>query len=541
MNSQISLAGSKTSPLYDLVVVGGGINGAGLAADAAGRGLSVLLCEQDDLASATSSASTKLIHGGLRYLEHYEFRLVREALKEREVLLKKAPHLVKPMRFILPYRAHLRPVWMIRLGLFLYDKLDFRGQLPGSGSITINPLAEDNPLSKDITRGFIYSDCFVDDARLVIANAIAAREQKARIYTRTRCTRARRNGDVWDIELKNQQTGATLYCRAKALVNAAGPWAQTFLKTEVSALSPRNIRLIKGSHIAVPTMYRHPHAYTLQNEDGRVVFVIPYHKDFTLIGTTDKEYQGDPSAVTMDQEEETYLLEVASKYFKKQLAPRDIIWRYSGVRPLCDDDSPDVSAITRDYTLELETPNNGKAPLLSIFGGKITTYRKLAEAALLKLAPHFPNMGEPWTRNTPLPGGDTAGETINDFKNGIMKRYPWLPTDQSERLVNCYGTRCTRILDTAQSQGELGENFGHGLYTAEVDYLIDQEWARTVDDIVWRRTKLGLYFSDSQLQELKTYIEGRLAPPPAPNTPGYPTQLTKPDGGQARTNETRTE
>lgn len=379
---------SPIAEVYDLAIVGGGINGVGIAADAAGRGLSVFLCEKDDLAQHTSSASSKLIHGGLRYLEHHEFRLVREALAEREVLLAKAPHIVKPLRFILPHRPHLRPAWMIRAGLFLYDHLGKRERLPASRSLRFGP---GSPLQAEITRGFEYSDCWVDDARLVVLNAMAARERGAHVHTRTRCVSARRSKGLWHIHLERAD-GSLLSIRTRALVNAAGPWVARFLEEDLKQTAPYGVRLIQGSHIIVPRLHDGEQAYILQNEDRRIVFAIPYLERFTLIGTTDREYHGDPARVAITAEETRYLLDVVNRHFKRQVSEQDILHSYSGVRPLCDDESDDPSAVTRDYTLALSS-HPGDAPLLSVFGGKLTTYRKLAEAALQQLAP-----GSPWPR-----------------------------------------------------------------------------------------------------------------------------------------------
>lgn len=505
----ISPKSSEHAEIYDLFIVGGGVNGVGIAADAQGRGLNVMLCEQSDLASATSSASSKLIHGGLRYLEHYEFRLVREALAEREVLLKNAPHLIKQLRFILPHRPHLRPAWMIRIGLFLYDHLSTRNQLLGSKGVKLQPGEDSNPLNDSIEYGFMYSDCRVDDSRLVVSNAISAEQNGAKILTRTRCQSAYRKDGLWHISLEDVDTGKITYCRARGLVNASGPWAQKFIETKLQAKSPRGVRLIKGSHFVVPKMYDGDQAYILQNEDQRIVFVIPYNSDFTMIGTTDKEYQGDPKDVAIDDEERSYLLDVVNKHFAKQLTAEDIVWDWSGVRPLCDDESTSPSAITRDYTLELETDDDSKAPLLSIFGGKITTYRKLSEAAVAELAPFYPNMGKAWTREAPLPGGDIE-VAYDQWLDSIRKSYPWLVERHLERVCNAYGSRVHMALGGAQTAADLGEHFGADLYANEVDYLIREEWARSAEDIIWRRSKLGLYLSADQVSRLDDYVRERV-------------------------------
>ncbi|MDU4249374.1 glycerol-3-phosphate dehydrogenase [Pseudomonas sp.] len=487
--------------VYDLAVVGGGINGAGIAADAAGRGLSVFLCEQHDLASHTSSASSKLIHGGLRYLEHYEFRLVREALAEREVLLAKAPHIVHPLRFVLPHRPHLRPAWMIRAGLFLYDHLGKREKLPASRGLRFGP---DSPLKAEITRGFEYSDCWVDDARLVVLNAMAAREKGGHVHPRTRCVSARRSKGLWHLHLERSD-GSLYSVRARALVNAAGPWVDRFLRDELRQKPPYGIRLIQGSHLIVPRLYEGEHAYILQNEDRRIVFAIPYLHQFTLIGTTDREYQGDPAKVSISEEETDYLLNVVNEHFKRQLGREDILRSFSGVRPLCDDESDDPSAVTRDYTLALEnTP--GEAPLLSVFGGKLTTYRKLAEAALEQLAPHFAGVMKPsWTASAPLPGGE-AMTTVEDLAIQLMDRLRQLDPALARRWAGTYGSRIWKLLDGAHNLSELGEHLGAGLYAREVEYLVREEWARDADDILWRRTKLGLFLNARQRERLEQFL-----------------------------------
>lgn len=502
--SQTKTAAQSDS--YDLFIVGGGINGCGIAADASARGLKVALCEQSDLASATSSASSKLIHGGLRYLEHYEFRLVREALAEREILLQKAPHLIKPLRFVLPHRPHLRPAWMIRTGLFLYDHLTHRNQLPGSKGLTLNADDPRNPLQPAITKGFEYYDCRVDDARLVVSNAMAAREHDAAIYVRTRCVGARRVDGLWHIQMEDLSSGQTRHCTARALVNAAGPWAQRFIEQNLQARSPRKINLIKGSHFVTRKLYEGDQAYILQNEDQRIVFVIPYQDDFTLIGTTDKAFQGDPTQVTMDAEEEQYLLTIVNAHFKQNISSDDILWKYSGVRPLCDDESDSPSAMTRDYTLEVEADANQQAPLLSIFGGKITTYRRLALAALKTLQPYLPELAAAPADQPCLPGGD-IGETDYDVWVALVQQqYEWLEPRTCKRLCDAYGTRIHRLLDSCDQINDLGQHFGEGLFQKEVDYLMQQEWASSVEDILWRRSKLGLRLSLKQVTALSQYI-----------------------------------
>ncbi|WPO99055.1 glycerol-3-phosphate dehydrogenase [Pseudomonas sp. HR96] len=497
-------ANGSTPPLaevYDVAVIGGGINGVGIAADASGRGLSVFLCEKDDLASHTSSASSKLIHGGLRYLEHKEFRLVREALAEREVLLAKAPHIVKPMRFILPHRPHLRPAWMIRAGLFLYDHLGKREKLPGSRSLKFGP---NSPLKSEITRGFEYSDCWVDDARLVVLNAMAAREHGAHIHTQTRCVNARRAKGVWEVQLERAD-GTLFSIQARALVNAAGPWVAKFIRDDLKLDSPYGIRLIQGSHLIVPKLYDGPEAHILQNEDQRIVFTIPYMGRFTILGTTDREYTGDPSKVTITDGENDYILKVVNAHFKKQLGREDVVRTYSGVRPLCNDESDNPSAITRDYTLSL-SGGKQEAPILSVFGGKLTTYRKLAESAMAQLAPFFPNMKDSWTAKATLPGGEDMS-TPQALGEKLHSRCNWLPVEVAQRWAVTYGSRAWRLLEGARGIEDLGELIGAGLYTREVDYLCQEEWAHTAADILWRRTKLGLFTTEAQQQRLEQYLQ----------------------------------
>ena len=486
-------------PVYDVVVVGGGINGVGVAVDAVGRGLSVFLCEKDDLASHTSSASSKLIHGGLRYLEHKEFRLVREALAEREILLAKAPHIIRPLRFIMPHQPHLRPAWLIRTGLFFYDHLGKREKLAGSKHITFD--AATSPLKAEITQGFEYSDCAVDDARLVVLNAIQAREQGAHIATQTRCTSAYRENGLWVIDLENTQGRYTV--QAKALVNAAGPWVAQFIQQNLKQKSPYGLRLIQGSHIIVPKIYAGDKAFILQNDDHRIVFAIPYLDQYTLIGTTDHEYQGDLNKVTITQPEMDYLLDVYNDHFKHQLGPQDILYTYSGVRSLCDDESDNPSAITRDYTLALSQEQD--APLLSVFGGKLTTYRKLAESALTHLQPFFPTMKKPWTEKALLPGAENL-VSVELLIQQILQAVQDVSVQLASRWAHAYGSRVWVFLNNISMLHELGQDFGHGLYAQEVDYLVNQEWAITSSDILWRRSKLGLEFTETEIQALDEYL-----------------------------------
>lgn len=484
---------------FDVVVIGGGVNGTGIAMDAAGRGLSVLLCEMNDLASATSSNSSKLIHGGLRYLEHYEFRLVREALAEREALLRNSPHIMWPMRFRLPHRPHLRPGWMIRTGLFLYDHLAKRELLPGSQSINFG---SDSPLKPEITKGFEYSDGWVDDARLVVLMARKAEQMGASIRPRTRCTNAIREKTCWTITLQDSFSGVESVISAKTLVNAAGPWASKLFSGTIAAPAPKQIRLVKGSHLVVPRLNNSDEAYILQNEDERIVFVIPYEEHFSLIGTTDVDYEGDPSLARISPEETNYLLRIVNAYFRRQMAPADVVWSYSGVRPLIDD-GENAQEASRDYSYELDN-TQGLAPLISIFGGKITTYRKLAEVATDKLCEFFPTAGAPWTENAVLPGGNFASQAslLAELKN----EFPWLPEDLARRYVRTYGTACRNMLADAGSIKNMGILFTGNLYQQEVDYLVAREWACTAEDILWRRTKQGLYASKVQALALETYL-----------------------------------
>jgi glycerol-3-phosphate dehydrogenase len=502
MHREIS-SQSAGSIVHDLLVVGGGINGCGIAADAAGRGLSVLLCEKDDLAAHTSSASSKLIHGGLRYLEHYEFRLVREALAEREVLLAKAPHIVRPLQFILPHRPHLRPAWMIRAGLFLYDHLGKREKLPGSRTLQFD---SSSPLRGEIRQGFEYADCWVDDARLVVLNAMAARESGAEVLTRSRCLSAHRSDGLWQAQLQLAD-GSLRNLQARALVNAAGPWVASFINAGLQQKPPHGIRLIQGSHLVVSRLHEGEQAYILQNEDQRIVFVTPWLERFSLIGTTDREFHGDPDQVHISEEETAYLLKVVNAHFKRQLTAADILHSYSGVRPLCDDESDDPSAITRDYTLALSAGED-QAPLLSVFGGKLTTYRKLAEATLAALTPWFAHMGPAWTESSLLPGAEDL-ISVEHLSLHLQRQHRWLPASLARRWANSYGSRCTQLLRDVHSRADLGEHFGSGLYQREVEYLCREEWAHSAEDILWRRSKLGMFLDAGEQQRLQAWLEQR--------------------------------
>ena len=495
----------------DLIVIGGGINGAGIAADAAGRGLSVLMLEARDFACATSSASSKLIHGGLRYLEHHEFRLVSEALAEREVLLKMAPHLAFPMRFRLPHHPHLRPAWMIRMGLFLYDHLGKRTSLPASQGIRFG---RDSVLKPEITRGFEYSDCWVDDARMVVANAQSVIEHGGEVKSHTRVTRAWRENGLWIVEAENTDNGQLLRWQAKGLVNAAGPWVKEFFDDGLKIKSPYGIRLIKGSHIVVPRVHTGKEAYILQNEDHRIVFVIPWMDEFSIIGTTDVEYHGDPKQVAIEEKEIDYLLTVFNVHFRQNLTAEDIVWTYSGVRPLCDDESDSPQAITRDYTLDVHD-DQGKAPLLSVFGGKLTTYRKLAEHAMEKLAKYYPNAGPAWTKQSVLPGGHFSGSR-EDFAASLRRRYPFISASMAMHYARTYGSNTEKLLGDAQSLDDLGENFGHEFYEAELRYLVDHEWVYGLDDAIWRRTKQGMWLTEPQQARISEWLSSQHAPVSVP-------------------------
>jgi glycerol-3-phosphate dehydrogenase len=505
---------------YDLLVVGGGINGVGIARDAVGRGLRVLLCEQNDLAQHTSSASTKLIHGGLRYLEYYEFKLVRKALQEREVLMRIAPHIIAPLRFVMPHDRSQRPAWMIRIGLFMYDHLARREFLPGSEGIRLDRHETGAPLQSGYKRGFVYSDGWVDDARLVVLNAMDAQARGARILTRTRCVSATRSDGRWQAQLQ-QQDGSTLDVTARAIVNAAGPWAAQF----AGAVAPSGqktsaLRLIKGSHIVVPRIFDHDYAYIFQNPDKRIIFAIPYQGEFTLIGTTDLEYRGDPAKVGIEQDEIDYLCQASSRYFKRPITPDQVVWTYSGVRPLLDDESENASAITRDYVLEVDTGGAAAkgAPMLNVWGGKITTYRKLAEEALALLLPRLDTPGATpapdWTDRAYLPGGDLqqGGAMVETydvaaFVQKMAAQYPWLPEAVRKRYARNYGTRANVLLAGAQQVLDLGQELTPGLYEAEVRYLLEHEWAQTAEDILWRRSKLGLWAKPQQVAQLRDWLQ----------------------------------
>jgi len=504
-----------TETACDVLVVGGGINGVGIARDLAGRGLRVVLAEQDDLASHTSSSSTKLIHGGLRYLEYYEFSLVRKALQEREVLLKSAPHIMWPLRFVMPHDPSMRPAWMIRAGIFLYDHLARREVLPASHGVDLRGHALGAPLKPEFTRGFVYSDGWVDDARLVVLNALDARQRGADIFTRTRCIQAQRGATTWSAMLQPRE-GPARTLQARALVNAAGPWAEAFLRGVArpagsEALATKSLRLVKGSHIVVPRQFAHDHAYIFQNPDKRIIFAIPYERDFTLIGTTDVEITGDPRHAHIGADEIEYLCVQASRYLRSPITPGDVVWSYCGVRPLLDDAAGDPAAVTRDYLLE---SNVQAAPLLSVWGGKITTFRKLAEDAADEVSRMLGTPPRPWTHGASLPGGDLkawigpAQRPDRDFERFVAQlaqRQAWLPAALARRLARAYGSRVEQVLGTARRLDDLGAEVAPGLHEAELDYLQREEWALEPDDVLWRRSKLGLHYTPEQRQRVASW------------------------------------
>lgn len=491
-------------PPYDLLVIGGGINGVGIARDAAGRGLSVLLVERGDLASATSSASSKLVHGGLRYLEQYEFRLVRESLAEREVLLAAAPHIIWPLRFVLPIHSGLRPPWVLRTGLFLYDHIGGRKILPPTRTVRRGSDSALAPLAEKYVQGFEYSDCWADDARLVVINAMDAADRGACIEVGWSVTGARREGDVWHVDMVSN-TGKQRTVRSTGLVNAAGPWVQDVLRATGSTRRS-SLRLVKGSHVVVPRLYEGSQAFTLQTDDKRIVFIIPYQDDFTLIGTTDIPFTGDPSKVSASDEEVHYLCDLASEYLKTPVAGSQAVWRYSGVRPLYDDGDVSASTVTRDYVFDLDT-SGGRLPLLSVYGGKLTTYRKLAEHAMSELRGPLRFDAREWTRGSSLPGGDIPRGDFEAFVHDQVARNPYAPPKLIRRLCRSYGTRIERVLGDARKLTDLGEELGPQLYEAELQYMRDEEWARTGQDALWRRSKLGLRLDSAQQQRVAAWFE----------------------------------
>ncbi|MEZ4521762.1 MAG: glycerol-3-phosphate dehydrogenase [Thermomicrobiales bacterium] len=498
-----------TDEPYDLLVIGGGINGVGVARDAAGRGLSVLLCERGDLGGATSSVSSKLLHGGLRYLEQYQFRMVRHALSEREVLLNAAPHIVQPLRFVLPHNPSIRPFWMIRIGMWLYDRLAKRDVLPGSHRLDFHNGDSATLLKPSFERGFEYSDCWVDDARLVVLSAIDAENRGAKIRPRTACTGARWNGDVWEIELSDMENGKTNSIRARFVVNAAGPWAESVAREILQVDTSYRSRLVKGSHIVVPKLFEDGRAYILQNDDRRIVFVLPFEQRFTLIGTTDIPFDGDPSDVSIDADEIDYLCQVVNQHFTVDVSAADVVWSFSGVRPLYDDGSSSASSVSRDYVLEKHAGGSGpRARALTIWGGKLTGYRLLAEDVLDQIAPNFSHIGPAWTADATLPGGNLHPPGLDRFSRMLTQVYDWMPPDLAGSYARRYGTLVHSVLGNSASVDDLGPELSPGLYAREVDYLCRAERARTAEDILWRRTKLGLLATPASRNRLNSYLKG---------------------------------
>ncbi|WP_332699866.1 glycerol-3-phosphate dehydrogenase [Devosia sp.] len=500
--------------IRDIVIIGGGINGCGIARDAAGRGYDVLLAEMNDLASGTSSAATKLIHGGLRYLEHYEFRLVQEALAEREVLWASAPHIVWPLRLVLPHHNGLRPAWLLRLGLFIYDHLGGRKLLPATRTLDMRTDPAGAPLQPLYSKAFEYSDCWVDDARMVVLAARDAADRGATIRTRTEVVSARQLGQLWEVTLRDTQSGDVEAVKTRLLVNAAGPWVDQVLTGTLGANSAGNVRLVQGSHIVVRKLYDHDRCYMFQNTDGRIIFAIPYETDFTLIGTTDQDYEGDPRSVRITEGEIDYLTTAASAYFIRPVTRNDIVWSYSGVRPLYADGASKAQEATRDYVLKTSGGAN-EAPLINVIGGKLTTFRRLAEATLDKIETLIGARGKPWTLGSHLPGGNFPANGFAAAVTALKHQYPFLDRAHAQRLVRLYGTRASVMLGVARGYADLGRHFGADLYEAEVRYLVDQEWAATSDDILWRRTKRGLLGDAIKVAELDAFLSALEARPAA--------------------------
>ncbi|MBO9445338.1 glycerol-3-phosphate dehydrogenase [Ruegeria sp. R14_0] len=516
----------------DLFIIGGGINGCGIARDAAGRGLSVTLAEMNDLASATSSASTKLFHGGLRYLEYFEFRLVREALIERETLLRAMPHISWPMRFVLPYHKDMRfdsetptsrllstvmpwmhgqrPAWLIRLGLFMYDHLGGRKILPGTSALSLSREPEGAPLQDKFQTAYEYSDCWIEDSRLVVLNARDAEARGAEILVQTEVLSAERVDDLWQVTIRDRQSDETRVVQARMLINAGGPWVGDIIQTKIRVNSREGVRLVRGSHIVTRKLYDHDKCYFFQGEDGRIIFAIPYERDFTLIGTTDQDHPNPEEPPVCTEAEQDYLCAFASKYFENPITRDDIVWTYSGVRPLYDDGASSATAATRDYTLKVDA--QGGAPVLNVFGGKITTYRRLAESALDKVAEHFPNLPGPWTAGVALPGGDFPVDGVQDLVEGLLSAYPFLDRAWAERLVRAYGTEAKTMLGDAGTAADLGEDFGATLTARELAWLIEKEFARTAEDVVWRRNKMGLRLSQEQIAHIQAWMDTNSAP-----------------------------
>ncbi|WP_299947843.1 glycerol-3-phosphate dehydrogenase [uncultured Ruegeria sp.] len=520
-----------SSQVTDLFVIGGGINGCGIARDAAGRGLKVTLAEMNDLASATSSASTKLFHGGLRYLEFFEFRLVREALIERETLLRAMPHISWPMRFVLPYHPDMRfdsetptsrllstvmpwmrgrrPAWLIRLGLFLYDNLGGRKILPGTSSLNLRSAPEGTALQDKFETAYEYSDCWVEDSRLVVLNARDAEARGAKIMARTEVLSAKRVNDLWQVTIRDRESGKTEVIFAKMLINAGGPWVGDIIQTKIHVNSREGVRLVRGSHIVTPRLFDHDKCYFFQGEDGRIIFAIPYEQDFTLIGTTDQDHSDPFEPPVCTEVEQDYLCAFASKYFKKPVTRADVVWTYSGVRPLYDDGASSATAATRDYTLKVDAA--GGAPVLNVFGGKITTYRRLAESALEKVGEHFPDLAGPWTAGVPLPGGDFPVDGVPNLIRQVLADYPFLTEFWARRLIRAFGTEVWDLLGPAKTHTDLGEEFGATLTEVELLWLMEKEYACTADDVVWRRNKLGLRLSPEQIGRIDDWMAQRMS------------------------------
>ncbi len=493
------------SDVTDIFVIGGGINGCGIARDAVGRGYSVRLAEMNDLASGTSSWSSKLVHGGFRYLEHYEFRLVREALSEREVLLRSAPHIIWPMRFVLPHHKAMRPAWLLRLGLFLYDNMGKRKLLPGTKQVNLKTNVVGDPLKPMFSKGFEYSDCWVNDARLVVLNAKDAEDRGAVIETRTQVISARREDGLWSITTRNTRTGETETHQARLIVNAAGPWVDKVLGEAFGSNRAKNVRLVQGSHIVVPKLHGHDRAYIFQNADERIIFALPYEQDYTLIGTTDQDYEGDPADVKITENEVSYLCSAASEYFKKPIEASDIVWTYSGVRPLYDDGATAAQEATRDYVLRMDG-KNGDAPVVNIFGGKITTYRKLAEAMLEEIEGLLGARKPAWTASSTLPGGDFEVPEFDQQVGKLKSDFPFLDLQTAYRFVRSYGTKAWKMLQGASKSEHMGQSFGGLLSEREVSYLMREEWAETADDVLWRRTKLGIRIDEKDAAALDAWM-----------------------------------
>ncbi|MEP7241305.1 MAG: glycerol-3-phosphate dehydrogenase [Devosia sp.] len=502
---------AKPDNITDILVIGGGINGAAIARDAVGRGYSVVLAEMGDLASGTSSAATKLVHGGLRYLEYYQFRLVREALAEREVLWAMAPHIIWPLRFVLPHHRGLRPAWFLRLGLFVYDHLGKRKLLPPTKTLDLRTDALGRPLKNGYRRAFEYSDCWVDDARLVVLTARDAADRGAIIRTRTKVISAVPGDGLWTVRMQDTTSKLKGTMRARMIVNAAGPWVDTLLSEAFEQKGVDNVRLVKGSHLVLRKLFDHDRAYFFQNKDGRIVFAIPYERDFTLIGTTDVDYTGDATGAHISGDEQNYLLSAAAEYFEKPVTWQDIVWTYAGVRPLFNDHKGKAQEATRDYVLKVA--EGDVPPLLNVFGGKLTTHRRLAEEALERVEKLLGTKGKPWTRGSKLPGGEFEATGFDREVQRLNDLYPSLTDKFLRRLARLYGTRAQALLGSARRMQDLGEIFGGDLTQREVDYLYDQEWARTAEDVLWRRTKLGLRVSVHDKARLEAYLQARREKP----------------------------